>query len=84
MYHTEEQKQLAEKSKETEQMGYMDEIVTEIVPLPKFWRAEEYHQNYFANNPENRFCKLVVKKKVDKVKQLSTFQDVGNKSPLLT
>lgn len=47
-YHTNEQKAIAEKSKkELEQSGkWSDPIVTKIVPAPKFWPAEEYHQKY--------------------------------------
>ena len=51
-YHDEEQKQLAEKSKkELDNSGkYPSPIVTEIVPAPKFYKAEEYHQKYFQKN----------------------------------
>ena len=51
-YHNEEQKQLAEKSKkELDGSGkYSSPIVTEIVPAPKFYKAEEYHQKYFQKN----------------------------------
>ena len=56
-------------------MNYMDEIVTEIVSVPTFWRAEDYHQDYFAKNPETAFCKRVVKKKVENTKTLATFQE---------
>lgn len=48
-YHNEEQKQLAETSKENlNKSGKFDkQIVTEITPATKFWKAEEYHQNYY-------------------------------------
>ncbi|WP_420545651.1 peptide-methionine (S)-S-oxide reductase MsrA [Nitrosopumilus sp.] len=51
-YHNEEQKQLAEKlKKELDGSGkYSSPIVTEIVPAPKFYKAEEYHQKYFQKN----------------------------------
>jgi peptide methionine sulfoxide reductase msrA/msrB len=52
-YHNEEQKRLAEESKKTlEQSGRFDKpIVTEIRPAGPFYRAEEYHQDYWKKNP---------------------------------
>jgi len=47
-----------------------DRIVTEITPLEKFWPAEEYHQNYFARNPENPYCSIVIAPKVSKARKL--------------
>ncbi len=54
-YHNNEQKLIAEKSKEKlENSGeYNKEIVTEIIPATKFFPAEEYHQNYYQKNPIN-------------------------------
>ncbi len=43
-----------------------DPIVTEITPLEKFWPAEDYHQDYFANNPTTGYCAAVVAPKVQK------------------
>ena len=43
MYHSEQHLQIIEKSIETEQMNYMDGIVTVVEPLPKLWEAEDYH-----------------------------------------
>ena len=52
-YHTDEQKQVAEKSKESlNQSGRFDKpVVTEIQPLTEFWLAEDYHQDYYKKNP---------------------------------
>lgn len=47
---------------------YRQSIVTQILPLDHFYEAEEYHQNYFANNPSKSYCQLVVSPKVEKVK----------------
>ncbi len=44
-------------------------VVTEILPLDNYWPAEDYHQDYFANNPENQYCVYVVSEKVEKFKK---------------
>jgi peptide-methionine (S)-S-oxide reductase len=46
-----------------------DPIVTEVVPLTEFWPAEEYHQNYFARNPHNPYCAVVIAPKVSKARK---------------
>ena len=48
-------------------------IVTQIVPLEKFWRAEDEHQDYFARNPWSGYCRAVITPKVAKLRKL--FQD---------
>ena len=45
-------------------------IVTEIAPLEKFWPAERAHDNYFARNPQNPYCAVVVAPKVSKARKL--------------
>jgi peptide-methionine (S)-S-oxide reductase len=47
-----------------------DPIVTEVTPLEKFWPAEEYHDNYFARNPQNPYCSVVIAPKVSKARKL--------------
>ncbi len=45
-----------------------DPIVTEIVPLESFYRAEDYHQDYFARNPAQPYCAAVIAPKVAKLR----------------
>lgn len=69
----EKQKLLAEKSKLEAQKKFRSPIVTEIVPLKKFYKAEEYHQDYYANNPDQPYCRIVIRPKVEKFeKELKT------------
>lgn len=76
-YHTPEQKQKAEKYKaELDKSGAFNKpIVTEISPAKEFYSAEDYHQEYYANNQNtNPYCAVVIRPKLDK------FQKVfGNK-----
>ena len=44
-------------------------IVTEVLPLTKFYEAENYHHDYFTNHPENPYCEIVINPKLDKVKK---------------
>ncbi len=67
-YHNEAQKLAAEKSKNAAQAKFQDPIVTQIVPLTKFYRAEDYHQDYYRKHPEQGYCRIVIKPKLDKLK----------------
>lgn len=75
-YTSEDQKVAAEKYKEklTEEKVWDNPIVTEITPLDKFYVAEDYHHNYLENNPDNMYCKAIVRPKVDKFKKV--FADI--------
>ena len=66
LYSDEKQKLLAEKSKLEAQKKFRSPIVTEIVPLKKFYKAENYHQDYYENNPNQPYCQVVIKPKVEK------------------
>ena len=68
-YHDEEQKQNAERSKKEieESHVYKDPIVTEIVPLIKFYLAEDYHKKYYDNNRNAPYCRFVINPKVEKL-----------------
>jgi len=70
-YHDETQKQAAEEViKEVEAEGVYDNaIVTELKAFDKFYIAENYHQEYFANNPNQPYCAAVVAPKVAKFRQ---------------
>ncbi|MEQ9308100.1 MAG: peptide-methionine (S)-S-oxide reductase MsrA [Balneolaceae bacterium] len=69
-YHNEEQKKIAETSlKEIEEEGLWDDpIVTTIEPLKNYYVAENYHQNYFENNPNAGYCSYVIAPKIKKFK----------------
>jgi peptide-methionine (S)-S-oxide reductase len=66
-YHNEEQKKAAARAKLAAQVHHEDPIVTEIVPLKRFWRAEDYHQDYFNQHPGQGYCAFVIKPKVSKL-----------------
>lgn len=70
-YHSDGQKRIAEEviREVTEEAVYDDPIVTEIKPFDKFYVAEDYHQEYFANNPTQPYCAAVVAPKVAKFRQ---------------
>ena len=67
-----EQKTMSLKSKLAveESQLWSGKIVTEIVPLKDYSTAEDYHQDYFTNNPSNPYCTYVVGEKVEKFKKL--------------
>lgn len=71
-YHDVEQKRVAEEYKDRLEKKHVWEkpIVTEISPLINFYKAEEYHKNYFERNPENMYCQSVVRPKVEKFKKV--------------
>jgi peptide-methionine (S)-S-oxide reductase len=67
-YHNEEQKKIAEQYKaQLDKSGtYKNRIVTEITPFSIFYPAEDYHQNYYALNPNQGYCQYVIRPKVEK------------------
>lgn len=71
LYHDDNQREVAEKSKAAiEASGeYTDPIVTEIVPLKGFYKAEDYHQNYYADNKNAPYCRFVISPKLAKFRQ---------------
>ena len=67
-YHSDEQKKIADQYKsQLEKSGvYKNRIVTEITPFTVFYPAEDYHQNYYALNPNQGYCQYVIRPKVEK------------------
>jgi peptide-methionine (S)-S-oxide reductase len=68
-YHDESQHETVEAFITEIQPGYDDDIVTEVEPLETFYRAEEYHQDYFENNPNQGYCQLTIPPKLDKLRE---------------
>ena len=68
-YHDTDQESIAREV--TSEMGklWKNPIVTQLVPLDKFYKAEEYHQNYFKNNPGQGYCQMVIEPKVSKFRK---------------
>ena len=68
-YYSEDQRKKAEDSKAKVAPTIWDKpIVTEIVPADIFYPAEDYHQNYYANNPNAGYCQIVINPKIQKVR----------------
>ena len=67
-YHDDEQKKIAEQVVQeiTAEKIWSKPIVTEVTPFKEFYKAEDYHQEYFANNPNQPYCQMVVAPKVAK------------------
>jgi len=63
----EEQKAKAERSKTEAQAHFDVPIITDIKPLTEFYPAEDYHQDYFKNNPNAPYCTFVIKPKLKKL-----------------
>lgn len=69
-YHSAEQKAAAEQMiRDLEAERGWSNIVTEVVPLIKFYPAEDYHQKYFAHHPEAGYCQVVIAPKVAKFRK---------------
>ena len=69
LYNDETQREQAEAYVEALDPEYDDDVVTEIEPLDRFWRAEEKHQNYFEKNPRDAYCRMHAQPKVEKVRE---------------
>lgn len=69
--HNEEQRRLAEQSKAATDAAHLwpNPIVTEIAPLEQFYPAEAYHQDFYRNNPNYGYCRVVIDPKMRKLRQ---------------
>ncbi len=65
-YEDEVQKEIILDSIKKASLKFRDKIVTEVSPLPIFYVAESYHQNYFARNPDQGYCQVVIAPKLQK------------------
>ncbi len=71
LYETDEEKTVAEKMVKEVNESLTDgtRVVTQVVPLGKFFKAEEYHQDYFKTNTSAPYCQLIIEPKIEKVKK---------------
>ena len=71
-YHDDRQKETAEKVRKTLDASgiFPRPIVTEITAASKFWPAEKYHQDYYANNASAGYCVMVIRPKLKKLEKL--------------
>lgn len=71
-YHNEEQRKIADKVIQTltAEKVFEKPIVTEVTPFTKFYKAEDYHQNYYNNNPTQGYCYFVIRPKIEKLQKV--------------
>lgn len=71
-YHSDEQRELAQrwKARLNAEGVFPNPIVTEISPAEPFYRAEDYHQNYFNQHGHEPYCQVVIRPKVEKLKKV--------------
>ncbi|MBI4093844.1 peptide-methionine (S)-S-oxide reductase MsrA [Candidatus Kaiserbacteria bacterium] len=71
LYGTDEEKETAERISKEIQASLKDGscVVTQIVPLGKFFSAESYHQNYYKTNTSAPYCELIIEPKIEKVRK---------------
>ena len=71
-YHNQTQKQKADYyiARLNTAKAYKNKIVTQVTPYKVFYKAEDYHQNYFAQNGDQPYCKYVIQPELDKFKKV--------------
>jgi len=81
LYRDENQKRIAEASRAEAQKNFKHPIVTEIVPLTKFYPAENYHQKYFDQNSSAPYCQMVIAPKLHKLEKEKVIQTTPQTKP---
>jgi peptide-methionine (S)-S-oxide reductase len=71
-FEDDDQKNMFQEAIERAKNIWGDAIVTTVEPLERFWMGEEYHQDFFAKNPNQGYCNFVVKPKMDKTAKAFT------------
>ncbi|EAJ5678662.1 peptide-methionine (S)-S-oxide reductase MsrA [Campylobacter lari] len=66
-YQTNEELKIISNFLQKAQKYYTKDIVTQVLKLEKFYKAENYHQKYFKNNPSQAYCRFVIAPKLEKV-----------------
>ncbi len=66
-YEAEQQREIIDQSREVAQGALSKPIVTQIQPLDVFYKAEEYHQDYYHKHPYAGYCQLVIRPKLEKL-----------------
>jgi len=74
LYQNEAQKKAAEASRQIAAAHSREPIVTEIVPLTKFYPAEDYHQDYFRKNPNAPYCAYIISPKLQKLEKHAKYR----------
>ena len=74
-YHNEPQKLSAESAVKNAATLFKNPLTTEVAPLDKFYKAEVYHQDYFANNPNAPYCTFIIDPKIKKLQEKGTIWD---------
>jgi peptide-methionine (S)-S-oxide reductase len=69
-YHAESDKSRIAESLKLAQKDFSEKIVTEVLPASTFYEAENYHQDYYNNNPNAGYCRMVIAPKLKKVRKL--------------
>lgn len=69
-YHDEEQRKIAEDMKNNfAPTLWKDPVVTQIMPFQKFWPAADYHQDFYAQNPDAGYCQIIINPKLQKFRE---------------